>query len=182
MAVQDGGQRVGLAKGNPTHPSGLQTAGRSGLLTRRTRPSSDAKRMRRGIDLTGHVESASHDGRRPCDGQRPMASACGAHRRRAGVVHRRQPSGAPGQGGGPLRRLHRRGAAAVPAAGLLPQLNPDEWVWKNVKHDGVAPAAPKGPEQMQAVITARLRRPQRLPHLVRGFFGDPELAYITAVA
>jgi hypothetical protein len=31
-------------------------------------------------------------------------------------------------------------------------------------------------------ITARLRRLQRLPHLVRGFFGDPELAYITAVA
>ena len=62
-----------------------------------------------------------------------------------------------------------------------PQLNPDEWVWKNVKHDGVAPAAPTGPEQMKAVITARLRRLQRLPHLVRGFFGDPELAYITAI-
>jgi transposase len=63
-----------------------------------------------------------------------------------------------------------------------PQLNPDEWVWNNVKHDGVAPAAPKGPEQMKAVIVARLRRLQRLPSLVRGFFGDPELAYITAVA
>ena len=63
-----------------------------------------------------------------------------------------------------------------------PQLNPDEWVWKNVKHDGVAPAAPQGPQQMKAVITARLRRLQRLPHIVRGFFGDPELAYITAVA
>src|SRR5215212_1418328 len=63
-----------------------------------------------------------------------------------------------------------------------PQLNPDEWVWKNVKHDGVAPAAPKGPEQMKAVITARLRRLQRLPHIVRGFFGDPELAYISAAA
>jgi transposase len=62
------------------------------------------------------------------------------------------------------------------------QLNPDEWVWKNVKHDGVARAAPKGPEQMKAVVTARLRRLQRLPHIVRGFFGDPELAYITAVA
>ena len=62
-----------------------------------------------------------------------------------------------------------------------PQLNPDEWVWKNVKHDGVAPAAPHGPEQMKSVVTARLRRLQRLPHLVRGFFGDPELAYITAV-
>jgi transposase len=63
-----------------------------------------------------------------------------------------------------------------------PQLNPDEWVWKNVKHDGVAPAAPRGPEQMKAVVTARLRRLQRLPQIVRGFFGDPELAYITAVA
>ena len=63
-----------------------------------------------------------------------------------------------------------------------PQLNPDEWVWKNVKHDGVAPAAPKGPEQLKAVVTARLRRLQRLPQIVRGFFGDPELAYIAAVA
>ena len=72
-------------------------------------------------------------------------------------------------------RLHR-----LPA--YSPQLNPDEWVWKNVKHDGVAPAAPKGPEQMKAVVTARLRRLQRLPHIIRGFFGDPELAYIAAVA
>ena len=72
-------------------------------------------------------------------------------------------------------RLHR-----LPA--YSPQLNPDEWVWKNVKHDGVAPAAPKGPQQMTAVITARLRRLQRLPHILRGFFGDPDLAYITAVA
>src|SRR3954454_17644935 len=30
-----------------------------------------------------------------------------------------------------------------------PQLNPDEWVWQNVKHAGVPPAAVKGPEQMQ---------------------------------
>jgi len=63
-----------------------------------------------------------------------------------------------------------------------PQLNPDEWVWQNVKHDGVAPAAVTGPAQMKAVVTGRLRRLQRLPHIVRGFFGDPELAYITAVA
>jgi transposase len=63
-----------------------------------------------------------------------------------------------------------------------PQLNPDEWVWNNVKHDGVAPAAPKGPEQMKAVVVSRPRRLQRLPHVVRGFFADPELAYISAVA
>src|SRR3982751_1917267 len=79
---------------------------------------------------------------------------------------------APTDGG---LRLHR-----LPA--YSPQLNPDEWVPKFVKHDGVAPAAPRGPEQMKAVVTARLRRLQRLPQIVRGFFGDPELAYITAVA
>ena len=63
-----------------------------------------------------------------------------------------------------------------------PQLNPDEWVWKNVKADGVARAAPQGPEQMKTIVTSRLRRLQRLPHIVRGFFADPDLAYITAVA
>lgn len=63
-----------------------------------------------------------------------------------------------------------------------PQLNPDEWVWKNAKADGVARAAPKGPEQLKSVVVGRLRRLQRLPHIVRGFFGDPELAYIAAVA
>jgi len=30
------------------------------------------------------------------------------------------------------------------------------------------------------VMVGRLRRLQRLPHVVRGFFADPELAYITA--
>jgi hypothetical protein len=35
---------------------------------------------------------------------------------------------------------------------------------------------------MKAVVVARLRRLQRLPHVVRGFFSDPELAYIFAVA
>ena len=61
-----------------------------------------------------------------------------------------------------------------------PQLNPDEWVWGNVKHGGVARAAPRGPEQLKSVVTGRLRRLQRLPHIVRGFFGDRELAYIAA--
>src|SRR3954452_4715610 len=63
-----------------------------------------------------------------------------------------------------------------------PQLNPDEWVWNNVKHDGVAPAVVKGPEQMRSVVIGRLRRLQRLPHIVRSFFTDAELAYIAAVA
>jgi transposase len=28
-----------------------------------------------------------------------------------------------------------------------PQLNPDEWVWNNVKHDGVAAAVPQDPNR-----------------------------------
>ena len=28
-----------------------------------------------------------------------------------------------------------------------PQLNPDEWVWNNVKHDGVAPRLSKDPNR-----------------------------------
>src|SRR3954470_2053112 len=49
----------------------------------------------------------------------PPAPRRRARRRRAGVRHGRRPSGASRPGGRQLRRLHRRGAAAVPAAGLL---------------------------------------------------------------
>lgn len=61
-----------------------------------------------------------------------------------------------------------------------PQLNPDEWVWKNVKHDRVGRSQITGPDQFQAVCVKALRRLQRLPRIVTGFFHDPNLAYITA--
>ena len=48
--------------------------------------------------------------------------------------------------------------------------------------DNFARALPNGPEQMKSVVTARLRRLQRLPQIVCGFFGDPKMAYIVAVA
>ena len=47
-------------------------------------------------------------------------------------------------------------------------------------HDGVAPAAVNGTDELKSVMTGRLRRLQRLPRIVRGFFADPELAYIPA--
>ena len=61
-----------------------------------------------------------------------------------------------------------------------PQLNPDEWVWKNVKHDRVGRTSVTGPDDFKAKIISALRRLQKMPHIVRAFFADPELRYITA--
>lgn len=60
-----------------------------------------------------------------------------------------------------------------------PQLNPDEWVWKNIKHDRVGRTSVTGPDQFKALAVKALRRLQRMPHIVRGFFAAPDLAYIT---
>jgi transposase len=61
-----------------------------------------------------------------------------------------------------------------------PQLNPDEWVWKNVKHDRVGRTSVTSAEEFKAKALAALRRLQKMPHLVRAFFADPDLRYITA--
>ena len=60
-----------------------------------------------------------------------------------------------------------------------PQLNPDEWVWKNVKHDRIARKVPQSREELRAIAHSALRRLQQLPGTVQGFFRDPHLAYIT---
>lgn len=61
-----------------------------------------------------------------------------------------------------------------------PQLNPDEWVWKNVKHDRVGRTSVTGPDQFKTKVIGALRRLQKMPHIVRAFFADPDLRYITA--
>jgi transposase len=64
--------------------------------------------------------------------------------------------------------------------GYSPELNPDEWVWKNVKHDRIGRAGISGPGDLKAKALAALHRLQKLPHLVQSFFRDPNLRYITA--
>jgi transposase len=44
-----------------------------------------------------------------------------------------------------------------------PQLNPDEWVWKNVKHDRVGRTSARTREEFVALARAALRRLQRDP-------------------
>src|SRR3954451_22774863 len=60
-----------------------------------------------------------------------------------------------------------------------PELNPDEWVWKNVKHDRAGKTAVTSKDDLKAIVISALRRLQKLPGLVRGFFADPCLRYIT---
>ena len=65
-------------------------------------------------------------------------------------------------------------------AGLLPGAEPDEWVWKNTKHDRIGRAGVSSPDDLKAKALAALHRLQRLPHIVQGFFRDPNLRYVTA--
>ena len=64
--------------------------------------------------------------------------------------------------------------------GYSPELNPDEWVWKHVKHDRIGRAGVTSPDDLKAKALAALHRLQQLPHLVQSFFRDPNLRYITA--
>jgi transposase len=61
-----------------------------------------------------------------------------------------------------------------------PQLNPDEWVWNNVKSARVGRAGVVSLEDLRHKVTAALQRLVDVPGIVRGFFGDPDLRYITA--
>lgn len=68
----------------------------------------------------------------------------------------------------------------VTLPGYSPELNPDEWVWKNIKADRVGRAGISDHDDLKAKAVAALRRLQRMPHIIRGFFADPNLAYIQA--
>ncbi len=61
-----------------------------------------------------------------------------------------------------------------------PQLNPDEWVWNNVKSARVGRAGVVSENDLRAKATAALQRLVDLPDIIRGFFRDPDLRYITA--
>src|SRR5919112_2190042 len=82
----------------PVHDLGDQRAGRPAVLD------PDRHAHRRRVHRLPHAA----DPRRP------------ARRYRTGVLHRRQPPGAPREDRRPVRRLHPRRPAAAPTAGVLP--------------------------------------------------------------
>ena len=58
-----------------------------------------------------------------------------------------------------------------------PELNPDEQVWNHLKNHGVGKHPVTGPDQLKRLIISHLRKLQKLPTLVRSFFGMPETVY-----
>jgi transposase len=59
-----------------------------------------------------------------------------------------------------------------------PDLNPDEWVWKNVKHDNIGRASVKSETELAKFAAAALAWLKAVPEKVRSFFSDPSLRYI----
>ena len=57
-----------------------------------------------------------------------------------------------------------------------PQLNPDEQVWGNVK-GRVAKRLPQNKEELKLMLGSALRRLQKMPAIVRGFFQHPHCHY-----
>ncbi len=59
-----------------------------------------------------------------------------------------------------------------------PELNPDEWVWKSIKHDQVGKMASRSVVEMRNGISTAVARLQSAADFVLGFFRDPDLSYI----
>lgn len=59
-----------------------------------------------------------------------------------------------------------------------PELNPDEWIWKSVKHDSVGKIIAKGKADLVRAANRALERLKQTPQAVAAFFKDPDLSYI----
>ncbi|PIR18736.1 MAG: IS630 family transposase [Elusimicrobia bacterium CG11_big_fil_rev_8_21_14_0_20_64_6] len=61
--------------------------------------------------------------------------------------------------------------------GYAPELNPDEFVWNYVKHEGVSKKPLKRNESLRQRVASDLADIKRRPALVRSFFGAPSVIY-----
>ena len=65
------------------------------------------------------------------------------------------------------RRLH-----VFYLPGYSPELNPDEWVWRNLKVHGTGRQSVSGPDHLFALVTKTMRSLLRRPAVIRSFFKD----------
>jgi transposase len=61
-----------------------------------------------------------------------------------------------------------------------PELNPDEFVWNDVKNNGVARTLVHDPSDLHRAVLGRLRYLQKRPKIVRSFFQAPDTCYAAA--
>jgi transposase len=61
-----------------------------------------------------------------------------------------------------------------------PELNPDELVWKNVKHDNIGKASIRNAYELRSRATSALQYLHDTPELIKAIFRTPRLAYIHA--
>jgi len=58
-----------------------------------------------------------------------------------------------------------------------PELNPDEWVWNDLKNNGIGRMRMTGPDDMRSKVLSHLKWMQRTPDLIRSFFQAPTTKY-----
>lgn len=58
-----------------------------------------------------------------------------------------------------------------------PELNPDEWVWNNLKNNGLGRKAITTPTQLKKEAVSHMRHLQKSPLLVQSFFQAPTTKY-----
>ena len=58
-----------------------------------------------------------------------------------------------------------------------PELNPDEFVWNEVKNNGIGRMSVSGPDDMKRKVVDYLKSMQRFPELIRSFFYAPTTLY-----
>jgi len=59
-----------------------------------------------------------------------------------------------------------------------PDLNPVEQVWQHAKNHQIGKQAISGPDHLKRLILSALRRLQKMPHIIQGFFRHPECSYV----
>jgi transposase len=61
--------------------------------------------------------------------------------------------------------------------GYAPELNPDEFVWNHLKHQGVSKTPLRRDESLRHRVASDLAHIKSRPALVRSFFHAPSVAY-----
>ena len=129
------------------------------------------------VNALGHFRFMTVEGRGQCRGV-PRVPQAAHHRDGAqDLSHRRWASRAQGKAGEPFRRGQRRCNRVVLPA-LRPGTQPRRTAWGHIKTRTKATTQTKG--ELKAMVERVMRRLQKMPEIVVGFFHAPTCAYAKA--